>query len=154
MRKSKDDGSEGTDAEFFSAQKPKKLQKKDQKRTREEVDAKHLETKLMKPPTAFEAEFQSDVESDAEFRSWSEELQKELPANGGGGEETFQEEVFRLCREDAARFKDVEFFKADAAADRSLYQNTAWLALARSAGLEEWLACARSEGLFCECCVR
>ena len=121
---------------------------------REAVEAKHLETQLMKPPTAFEAEIQSDVESDAEFRSWSEELQKELPANGGGGEETPQEEAFRLCREDAARFKDVEFFKADAAADRSLFLNTAWLALARSAGLEEWLACARSEGLFCECCLR
>ena len=124
------------------------------KATREAVEAKHLETKLMKPPTAFEAEFQSDVESEAEFRSWSEELQKELPANGGGGEETSQEEAFRLCREDAARFKDVEFFKADAAADRSLFLNTAWLALARSAGLEEWLACARSEELFCECCLR
>jgi hypothetical protein len=171
---------------------------------REAVEAKHLETQLMKPPTAFEAEIQSDVESDAEFRSWSEELQKELPANGGGGEdtisglegwlasadccegvfcvcaekadaefrswseelqkelpanggggeETSQEEAFRLCREDAARFKDVEFFKADAAADRSLFLNTAWLALARSAGLEEWLACARSEELFCECCLR
>ena len=81
MRKSKD-------AEFFSARKPKKLQKKEQERTREEVEAKHLETKLMKPPTAFEAEFQSDVESDAEFRSLSGELQKELPANGGGGEDT------------------------------------------------------------------
>ena len=123
--------------------------------------------------------------------SWSEELQKELPANGrggedtisglerwpaggddccegvfcvcessgwpvkrGGGDETITEETFRLCREDAARFKDVEFFKADAAADRSLYQNTAWLALARSAGLEEWQACARSEGSFCECCAQ
>ena len=42
---------------------------------REAVEAKHLETQLMKPPTAFEAEIQSDVESDAEFRSWSEELQ-------------------------------------------------------------------------------
>ena len=102
----------------------------------------------------FTPEIQSDVESDAEFRSWSEELQKELPANGGGGEETPQEEAFRLCREDAARFKDVGFFKADAAADRSLFLNTAWLALARSAGLEEWLACARSEELFCECCLR
>ncbi len=124
MRKSKDDGLEGTDssdAEFFSARKPKKLQKEEQERARE---SKHLEAKLMKPPTALEAEFQSDVESDAEFRSWSEELQKELPANGGGGKETFQEEVFRLCREDAARFKDVEFFKADAASDRSLYHNT------------------------------
>ena len=116
---------------------------------------KNCEFKLLKPPTAFEAELQSDVESDAEFRSWpEEELQKELPANGGGGEETSQEEALRLCREDAARFKDVEFFKADAAADRSLFLNTAWLALARSAGLEEWLACARSEGLFCECCLR
>ena len=110
----------------------------------------------MKPPTAFEAEFQSDVESDAEFRSLSEELQKELPANGGGGEETFTEEVVRICREEAADLKDVEFFKRDAIRDRRLIQNTAWLALARSAGLEVegWLACARSEGLFCECCAQ
>ena len=49
---------------------------------------KNCEFKLLKPPTAFEAELQSDVESDAEFRSLSEELQKELPANGGGGEDT------------------------------------------------------------------
>ena len=71
MRKYKDDGLEGTDAEFFSAQKPKKLQKKEQERTRESKLS--LVSKLMKPPTAFEAEFQSDAESDAEFRTWGGE---------------------------------------------------------------------------------
>ena len=51
----------------------------------------------------------------------SEEL-KEPPAKGGCGEETVQEEVFRLNRADAERFKDVEFAMADAA-DRYLSES-------------------------------
>ena len=58
-----------------------------------------------------------DEESDAESRSWSEELQKELPANGRGGEDTISglegwlasadccEGVFCVCAEKA----DAEF---------------------------------------------
>ena len=108
--------------------------------------------RLLKPVAGF-AKAAMDSDSEAEFfQAPAGDIRRLAPR--GGGEETPQEEAFRLCREDAARFKDVEFFKADAAADRSLFLNTAWLALARSAGLEEWLACARSEGLFCECCLR
>ncbi len=54
---------------------------------------------------------ESDFE--AEFQS----------ANDGGGEETFTEEVFRLCREDAERNADVEFAKADAA-ERVCHQHS------------------------------
>ena len=128
-----------TPEKLINAKKQKKLTTNEKELTKEEVAAKNLEIRLLKPVAGF-AKAAMDSDTEAEFHQDSVNnpmLLLKAAAAADAAQPSRQDRTQPLNA-------DLDCYKN--------YEDQAWLAHAYSTGSEEWLAPARSEGLFCECC--
>ena len=89
---------------LINSKKLQKRQKKEQKLKRKDIEAMHIEFKPMEPLAAVEAEL---AESDAEFRSWSDEPQRRSSEEAAVRSRE-DKEILGLRREAAVRRREDE----------------------------------------------
>ena len=89
---------------LINSKKLQKRQKKEQKLKRKDIEAMHIEFKPMEPLAAVEAEL---AESDAEFRSWSDEPQRRSSEEAAVRSQE-DKEILGLRREAAVRRREDE----------------------------------------------